>query len=182
MVEMGCGVTVLGVYSLVASLVIIVLGTLLVNTGYCDEKSVTDGCKDLTVETGGSLTEVHNKIVKVDLFNQDNGETGHTAGVDCPICTVSVFTTLEIIALTLLVVLFVANFGRLIRYVIKLVKKHKLKKAEAKLRQTAETRKQIRQEIEMECGNSSKTDLIKSNKDDQEIKGMNPSWEEAVTS
>ena len=102
--------------------------------------------------------------------------------MDCPICTVSVFTTLEIIALTLLVVLFVANFGRLIRYVIKLVKKHKLKKAEAKLRQTAETKKQIRQEIEMERGTSRKMDLIKSNEDDQEIKGMNPSWEEAVTS
>ena len=128
------------------------------------------------------MTEVHNKILKVDLFNQDNGETGCTAGVDCPICTVSVFTTLEIIALTLLVVLFVANFGRLIRYVIKLIKKHKLKKAEAKLRQTAETRKQIRQELEMERGLSSKTDFTKSNEDDQEIKVINPSWEEAVIS
>ena len=144
---MGCGVTVLGIYSLVASLVIIVLGTLLVNMDDCDENSLTNGCKDLKVETGGSLTEVHNKIVKVDLFNQDNGETGRIAGVDCPICTVSVFTTLEIIALTLLCVLFVANFGRLIRYIVKLVGKHKLKKAEAKLRLTAETRKQIRQEF-----------------------------------
>ena len=96
---------------------IIILGTLLVTMDDCDENSLTNGCKDLKVETGGSLTEVHNKIVKFDLFNQDNGETGRTAGVDCPICTVSVFTTLEIIALTLLVVLFVANFGRLIRYV-----------------------------------------------------------------
>ena len=146
--------------------------------------SETDGCKDITVETDGSLTEVHNKIVKVDLFNADNGETGRvtTAGSECPICKVSVFTTLEIIALTLLVVLFVANFGRLIRYVIKLIKKHKLKKAEAKLRQTAETRKQIRQELEMERNISSKTDFTKSNEDDQEIKVINPSWEEAVIS
>ena len=102
--------------------------------------------------------------------------------MDCPICTVSVFTTLEIIALTLLCVLFVANFGRLIRYIVKLVGKHKLKKAEAKLRLAAETRKQIRQELEMERGISSKTDFTKSNEDDQEIKVINPSWEEAVIS
>ena len=172
---------VLGIYGLVASLVIIILGTLLVTGDDCDENSLT-GSKDLKVEAGGSLMEVHNKILKVDLFNQDNGETGRTVWVDCPICTVSVFTTLEIIALTLLVVLFVANFGRLIRYVIKLIKKHKLKKAEAKLRQTAETRKQIRQELEMERCNSSKTDFTKSNDDDQEIKVINPSWEEAVIS
>ena len=185
MVEMGCGVTVLGIYSLVASLVIIVMGALLVNTDYCDEKSETDGCKDLTVETGGSLTEVHNKIVKVDLFNADNGETGRvtTAGSECPPCKVSVFTTLEIIALTLLVVGFVTNFGRLIRYVIKVIKKHKLKTAEAKLRQMAETRKQIRQEIEMERGNSSTADLTKPNEDDKVFKTVrSPSWEEAVTS
>ena len=63
---MGCGVTVLGVYSLVASLIIIVLGVL-INTDYCDEISETD-CKDFTVENGGSLTKVHNKMVKVDLL------------------------------------------------------------------------------------------------------------------
>ena len=160
---------------------IIILGMLLVTGDDCDENSLTN-CKDLKVETGGSLTEVHNKILKVDLFNQDNGETGRTAGVDCPICTVSVFTTLEIIGLTLLCVLFVANFGRLIRYIVKLVGKHKLKKAEAKLRLAAETRKQIRQELEMERGISNKTDFTKSNEDDQEIKVINPSWEEAVIS
>ena len=71
---MGCGVTVLGIYSLVASLIIVVHGVL-INTDYCDEISETD-CKDFTVENGGSLTEVHNKMVKVDLFNADNGVMG----------------------------------------------------------------------------------------------------------
>ena len=139
MVEMGCGVTVLGVYSLVASLIIIVMGVM-INTNYCDEMSETDDCKDFTVENGGSLTEVHNKMVKVDLFNADNGVMGGvtTAGSECPPCKVSVFTTLEIIALTLLVVGIVTNFGRLVRYVIKVMKKHKLKTAEAKLRQVVE--------------------------------------------
>ena len=96
---------------------IIILGTLLV-----------------TGKASGSLMEVHNKVLKFDLFNQDNGDTGRTAGVDCPVCTVSVFTTLEIIGLTLLCVLLLSNFGRLIRYIVKLVGKHKLKKADAKLR------------------------------------------------
>ena len=72
--------------------------------------------------------------------------------------------------------------GRFIRYVIKLVGKHKLKKADAKLKQTAETRRQIRQELELEHGISSKTISVKSNEDDQEIKGKDPSWEEAVLS
>merc|ERR1712215_537960 len=103
--ETGCGVTVLGIYGLVASLVIIILGTLLVTGDDCDENSLT-GSKDLKVEAGGSVMEVH-KVLKFDLFNQDNGDTGRTAGVDCPICTVSVFTTLEIIGLTLLCVLLI---------------------------------------------------------------------------
>ena len=174
----------MGVYSLVASLIIIVMGVL-INTNYCDEMSETDGCKDFTVENGGSLTEVHNKMVKVDLFNADNGEMGRvtTAGSECPPCKVSVFTTLEIIALTLLVVGIVTNFGRLVRYVIKVMKKHKLKTAEAKLRQVAETRKKLRQEIEieMECGKctSSTADLTKPSEDDKVFNTVG--WEEAVT-
>ena len=172
---------VLGIYGLVASLVIIILGTLLVTGDDCDEDSLT-GSKDLKVEAGGNLMEVHNNVLKFDLFNQDNGDTGRTAGVDCPVCSVSLFTTLEIIVMTLLVALFLANLGRFIRYVIKLVGKHKLKKADAKLKQTAETRRQIRQELELERGISSKTVSVKSNEDDQEIKGQDPGWEEAVLS
>ena len=130
----------------------------------------------LKVESGRTLTEVHNRILKLDILNQDNGETGCT-GVDCPICSVSLFTMLEIIAMTLLGALFLANLGRFVRYVIKLVGKRKLKKANAKLQQTAETRRQIRQELELELerGIPSKTVSVKSNEDDQEIKGKDPS-------
>ena len=102
--------------------------------------------------------------------------------MDCPIRLVSVFTTLEIIGLTLLCVLLLSNFGRLIRYIVKLVGKHKLKKAAEKVRLAAETRKQIIQELEMERGIANKTDFNKSNEDDQEIKRIDPSWEEAVLS
>ena len=173
--------TVLGIYGMVASLVIIILGMLLVTGDDCDENSLT-GSKDLKVEAGGNLMEVHNKVLKFDLFNQDNGDTGRTAGVDCPVCTVSIFTTFEIIGLTLLCVLLLSNFGRLIRYIVKLVGKHKLKKAAEKVRLAAETRKQIIQELEMERGIANKTDFNMSNKDDQEIKVINPSWEDAVIS
>ena len=93
---MGCtGVTVLGVYSFVASLIIIVTGVM-INTNYCGEMLETDDCKDITVGNGGKVTEVHNKMIKVDLFNADNGEMGRvtTAGSECPTCNVSVSTTL----------------------------------------------------------------------------------------
>ena len=66
---MGCGVTVLGIYGLVASLVIIILGTLQVTGDDCDDNSLTHGSKDLKVGAGSSLTEVRNKILRVDLFN-----------------------------------------------------------------------------------------------------------------
>ena len=51
-------------------------------------------------------------MVKVDLFNADNGVMGDVtiAGSECPPCKVSVFTSLDIIALTLLVVGIVTNF------------------------------------------------------------------------
>ena len=83
---MGCGVTVLTIYALVASLVVLVLGTLLVTMDGCDEDSLAKSCQDLKVESGGSLTEVHNRILKLDILNQDNGETGRTAVGDCPVC------------------------------------------------------------------------------------------------
>ena len=98
---MGCGVTVLAIYAFVASLVVLVLSSLLVTMDGCDEDSLPKSCKDLKVETGGTLTEVHNRILKLDILNQDNGKAGST-GVDCPVCSVSLFSTLEIVALTLL--------------------------------------------------------------------------------
>ena len=178
---MGCGVVVLTIYAFVASLVVLVLGSLLVTMDGCDEDSLAKSCKDLKVETGGTLTEVHNRILQLDILNQDNGKAGST-GVDCPVCSVSLFSTLEIIALTLLGALFLANLGRFTRYIVKLVGKHKLKKENAKLQQTAETRRQIRKEMELERGISSNMVSVKSNEDDQEIKGKDPSWEEAVLS
>ena len=156
---------------------IIILGMLLVTGDDCDKDSLP-GYKDLKVEAGGNLMEVHNNILKFDLFNQDNGDTGRTAGVDCPVCKVSIFTTIEIIGLTLLCVLLLSNLGRLIRYIVKLVGKHKLKKAAEQVRLSAETIKQIIQELEMECGIANKTDFNKSNEDDQ----INPSWEDAAIS
>ena len=53
---MGCGVMVLTIYALVASLVVLVLGMLLVTMDGCDEDSLAKSCQDLKVESGGSLT------------------------------------------------------------------------------------------------------------------------------
>ena len=82
-----------------------------------------------------------------------------------------------------MVVGIVTNIGRLVRYVIKVMKKHKLKTAEAKLRQVAETRKKLRQEteIEMERGKctSSTADLTKPSENDKVLNMIG--WEEAVT-
>ena len=82
-----------------------------------------------------------------------------------------------------MVVGIVTNIGRLVRYVIKVMKKHKLKTAEAKLRQVAETRKKLRQEIEIEMERgkctSSTADLTKPSEDDKVLNTVR--WEEAVT-
>ena len=174
---MGCGVTVLAVYAFVASLVVLVLGSLLVTMDGCDEDSLAKSCKDLKVETGGTLTEVHNQILQLDILNQDNGKAGST-GVDCPICSVSLFSTLEIVALTLLGALGLANLGRFTRYIVKLMGKHKQKKENAKIQETAETRRKIMEELLLERGITSKVVSVRANKDDQGI----PDWDEAVLS
>ena len=163
--RMGCGVTVLAIYAFVASLVVLVLSSLLVTMDGCDEDSLAKTCKDLNVETGGTLTEVHNRILKLDILNQDNGKAGST-GVDCPICSVSLFSTLEIVALTLLGVLGLANLGRFTRYIVKLMGKHKQKKENAKIQETAETRRKIIEELELERGTASKVVSVRANKDD----------------
>ena len=106
---MGCGVTVLAIYAFVASLAVLVLGSLLISVEGCDEESLVESCKDLKVD--GGLTEVHKKILKFDILNQDNGKVGIT-GETCPVCSVTWFLTLEIVALTLLGVLGLANLGR----------------------------------------------------------------------
>ena len=50
-----------------------------------------DDCKDSTVGNGRKVTEVHNRMIKVDLFNSDNAEMGRvTSGKsECPPCTFS---------------------------------------------------------------------------------------------
>ena len=174
---MGCGVVVLSIYAFVASLVVLVLGSLLVTMDGCDEDSLAKSCKDLKVEMGGTLTEVHNRVLQFDILNQDNGKAGST-GVDCPVCSVSLFSTLEIVALTLLGALCLANLGRFTRYMVKLVGKHRLRKENAKIQETAETRRKIIEELELERGITSNVVSAKSNKDEQEI----PGWEEAVLS
>ena len=113
--------------------------------------------------------------MKLDILNQDNGMTGNT-GVDCPVCSVTWFTTLEIVALTLLGVLGLANLGRLTRYILKLCWKHKLKKENAKIQKAAETRRKILAELELERGTGGKVVSVWANKDDQ----GNPNWDEAV--
>ena len=95
------------------------------------------------------------------------GETGET----CPVCTVGWFSTLEIVALTLLGVLGLTNVGRCCRYMVKLKNKHNLKRENAKLQKKAELRKNILAEIEMGRGNES----VRASKDD----GV-PEWDEAV--
>ena len=82
-------VTVLGVYGLVTSLIIIVMGVM-INTNYCGEMVEADDCKDITVGNGGKVTEVHNRMIKVDFFNSDNAEMGrvtYNGKSDCPPCT-----------------------------------------------------------------------------------------------
>ena len=59
---MGCGVTVLTIYAFVESLGVLVLSSLLVTMDGCDEDSLAETCKDLNVETSGTLTKVHNRF------------------------------------------------------------------------------------------------------------------------
>ena len=49
---MGCGVTVLAIYAFVASIAVLVLGSLLISLEGCDEESLVESCKDLKVDGG----------------------------------------------------------------------------------------------------------------------------------
>ena len=147
----------MGVYSLVASLIIIVMGVM-INTNYCGEMLEMDDCKDITVGNGRKVTEVHNKMIKVDLFNSDNAEMGRvTFGKsECPPCTFSAFTALEIVAITLLVVDIIANTGRLVRYVVKTMKKRSLRATEAKITRDVE----IKRKEQINCAQKELTKLV----------------------
>ena len=94
-----------------------------------------DDCKDITVGNGGKITEIHNRMIKVDLLNSDNAEMGRVTSngkSECPPCTFSAFTALEIEAITLLMVGIIANTGRFVRYVVKTLKKRSLRQLKPK--------------------------------------------------
>ena len=123
---MGCtGITILSAYGVVTSIIIIVLGVI-IKYDDCGEIVDADDCKEVNMGDGGKLTEINNRVIKVDLLNSDQAETGRIVSegkFDCPPCTFSTFTVLEIVAITLLVVAILANSGRFVRYVVKTVKK-----------------------------------------------------------
>ena len=177
---MNCGLTILGVYAGVCSLTIIVLGSLLLSGGDCEEKSLMESCKELQV--AGGVTEVRNKIVKFDILNQDNGRIGLNGetGETCPACAFGWLTTLEVIVLTLLVVLGLANLGRCCRYLVKLRTKHNLKKETERLQKKAELRKNILAELGMVRGNEVVSMADGASKDDRVPRV--PAWEEAELS
>ena len=177
---MNCGLTILGVYAGVCSLTIIILGSLLLSGGDCEEKSLMESCKELQV--AGGVTEVRNKIVKFDILNQDNGrmELNGETGETCPACAFGWLTTLEVIVLTLLVVLGLANLGRCCRYLVKLRTKHNLKKETERLQKKAELRKNILAELGMGRGNEVVSMADGASKDDRVPRV--PAWEEAELS
>ena len=142
------GVTVLSIYGIVTTITIIVLGVILKYDG----ELVDEDCKEVHMGDGGDLTEIHNKVIKVDFLNNDQAETGRIDSLVCSPCSFSTFTALEIVAITLLVVGILANTGRLLRYVIKLMKKRSLKLAEAKVKRDAQLHQELRRVLEMERG------------------------------
>ena len=144
---MNCVLTILGVYSVVCTLGVIILGSLLFSGGDVEEKSLMD-CRDLQVD--GPVTEVRNKIVKFDILNQDNGRIGLGENGECPACATGWLTLLEILALVVLGILSCINLGRFGRYLKKLHEKRKLKKEGEKSKKKAEMRETVLAELSME--------------------------------
>ena len=177
---MNCGLTILGVYAGVCSLTIIILGSLLLSGGDCEEKSLMESCKELQV--AGGVTEVRNKIVKFDILNQDNGRIGLNGetGETCPACVAGWLSTLEIIALTVLGVLALINLGRCGRYLKKLRTKRNLKKENEKLKKKAELRENILAELSLERGNKMVSRAASASEDDRVPRV--PAWEDATLS
>ena len=145
------GFTVLSIYEIITTITIIVLGVILKYDG----ELVDEDCKEVHMGDGGDLTEIHNKVIKVDFLNNDQAETGRIDSegrLVCSPCSFSTFTALEIVAITLLVVGILANTGRLVIYVIKLMGKRSLKLAEAKVKRDAQLHQELRREVEIERG------------------------------
>ena len=139
---MNCVLTGLSLYSVVCTVVIVILGSLLavVNTG-------EGNCRNLQVD--GPVTEVTNKVIKFDILNQDN--SGMTLGEEgeCPPCT-NWLTLLEILALVVLGFLSCVNLCRFGRYLKKLHEKRKLKTEEEKSKEKAKMRETLLKELDME--------------------------------
>ena len=178
---MNCGMTILGVYAGVCSLTIIILGSLLLSGGDCEERSLMESCKDLQV--AGGVTEVRNKIVKFDILNQDNGRIGLNGetGETCPACVAGWLSTLEIIALTVLGVLALINLGRCGRYLKKLRAKRNLKKENEKLKKKAELRENILAELSLEQRGNKMVPRAASASEDDMVPRV-PAWEDATLS
>ena len=175
---------------MVTSVIIVILGVI-INYDDCGEMVDADDCKEITMGDGGKLTEIHNRLIKVDLLNSDQAETGRVDSngkSECPPCTFSAFTALEIVAITLLVVGIIANSGRFVRYVVKTVKKRSLRATEAKIKRDEEIKRKMRQELELERGmcapQGSTADpkiFAQLVKDDGMVVGNPAGWEEART-
>ena len=140
---MNCVLTGLTIYSVVCTLVIIILGSLLFVDG-----DVEENCRNLQVD--GPVTEVRNKIVKFDILNQDNSRVDLGEEGECPACATGWLTLLEILALVVLGILSCINLGRFGRYLKKLHAKRVLKKEGEKSKKKAEMRETVLAELSME--------------------------------
>ena len=140
---MNCVLTGLTIYSVVCTLVIIILGSLLFVDG-----DVEENCRNLQVD--GPVTEVRNKIVKFDILNQDNSRVDLGEEGECPACATGWLTLLEILALVVLGILSCINLGRFGRYLKKLHEKRKLKTEEEKSKEKAKMRETVLKELDME--------------------------------
>ena len=69
------GITILGAYGVVTSVIIIILGVIITYDN-CGEMVDVDDCKEITMGDGGKVTEIHNRLIKVDLLNSDQAEMG----------------------------------------------------------------------------------------------------------
>ena len=175
---MNCVLIILGVYAVVCSLTVIILGSLLFSGGDVEEKSLLD-CKDLQVD--GPVTEVRNKIVKFDILNQDNGRIGLGENGECTACATGWLSLLEIMALIILGVLALINLGRFSRYLKKLCAKRALKKEGEKLKKKAELRETVLAELSLEQrGNQMVPRAASTGKDD--MVPQVPAWEDATLS
>ena len=136
---MNCVLIGLSLYSVVCTLVIVILGSLL-----AVDSNVEGNCRNLQVD--GPVTEVTNKVIKFDILNQDNSGVNLGEEGKCPACT-NWLTLLEILALVVLGFLSCVNLGRFGRY---LNEKRKLKTEEEKSKEKAKMRETLLKELDME--------------------------------